>query len=298
MNMLPVEHWIDAYLDHLKVERGLGPKTLEAYAADFVRFTAYLDKRNKSLANADAGTVSGALVELSQQGLCARSQARFVSALRGLYKYLVDEQLIARNPMELIESPKLNRKLPALLNADEVARLLAAPNQDNPRGLRDAAMLHTMYAAGLRVSELVRLQLADLDLRAGFLVAFGKGRKRRLVPLGEPARDAIEAYLSRVRGRWAKPGERCVFVTSRGGCMTRQAFWKLIKSYAREAGISKTISPHMLRHSFATHLLLGGADLRVVQTLLGHADITTTQIYTHLTGQHLKQMHQRYHPRG
>jgi integrase/recombinase XerD len=296
--MSSTELWTDAYLEHLKVERGLGAKTIEAYSSDLMRFLADLETRHRTLADLDAGCISGALVELSRSGLCARSQARFLSSLRGLFKYLIDEQLIARNPMELIESPRLNRKLPALLSRDDMLRLLAAPNRHNPRGVRDAAMLHTMYAAGLRVSELVQLQLADLDLKAGFLTAFGKGRKRRLVPLGEPARDAIDTYLKQVRGRWARPDERYVFVTSRGKRMTRQGFWKLIRGYARDAGIAKEISPHTLRHSFATHLLLGGADLRVVQTLLGHADITTTQIYTHVTGEHLKSMHERFHPRG
>jgi integrase/recombinase XerD len=296
--MSACELWIDAYLDHLKVERGLGVKTIEAYASDLMRFLAYLDEHHKTLTDLDAGSISGALVALSRRGLSARSQARFVSALRGLFKYLVEEQLIARNPMDLVDAPKLDRKLPALLTRDQVVRLLDTPNKKTPRGIRDTAMLHTMYAAGLRVSELVELQLGDVDLKAGFVMAYGKGRKRRLVPLGEPACEAIGIYLERVRGAWAKPGGRYLFITSRGRRMTRQGFWKLIRGYARDAAIAQDISPHMLRHSFATHLLLGGADLRVVQTLLGHADITTTQIYTHVTGEHLKSMHERYHPRG
>lgn len=291
--------WIDGYLDHLKVERGLSAKSVEAYASDLTRFLVYLDSKQQTLAALDAGSISGALVALGAEGLSARSQARFVSALRGFFKYLVDEQLIATNPMELIDSPKLERKLPELLNREEVVKLLETPDRGKPRGLRDAAMLHTMYAAGLRVSELVGLRLGDVDLKAGFVIAYGKGRKRRLVPLGGPALEAISSYLERVRGGWIKkPGERSLFITSRGRPMTRQAFWKVIKSYAGGAAIAQDISPHMLRHSFATHLLLGGADLRVVQTLLGHADITTTQIYTHVTGEHLKTMHRRYHPRG
>jgi integrase/recombinase XerD len=292
------EPWVDAYLDHLKVERGLGVKTVEAYSSDLMRFLAYIDTQHKTLTDLDAGSISGVLVALSRQGLSARSQARFVSALRGLFKYLVEEQAIVRNPMELIDAPKLDRKLPGLLNRDQILRLLDTPNKKNPRGIRDAAMLHTMYAAGLRVSELVELQPGDVDLKAGFVIAYGKGRKRRLVPLGEVAREAIKNYLERVRGEWVKPGTRHLFITSRGRRMTRQGFWKLIKGYARDAAIAQEISPHMLRHSFATHMLLGGADLRVVQTLLGHADITTTQIYTHVTGENLKAMHQQHHPRG
>jgi integrase/recombinase XerD len=179
-----------------------------------------------------------------------------------------------------------------------VLRLLAAPDLATARGLRDAAMLHTLYAAGLRVSELVSLDMGDVDLRGSFLSAFGKGRKRRIVPIGELAHGSLLQYLASVRGEWARAGERRLFVTQRGGGMTRQAFWKILKRYSRGVGILKNVTPHMLRHSFATHLLDGGADLRVVQTLLGHSDISTTQIYTHISSDHLRQMHQRYHPRG
>jgi integrase/recombinase XerD len=185
-----------------------------------------------------------------------------------------------------------------LLSADEVLRLLAAPPRDELRGLRDAAMLHTLYASGLRVSELVQLRRNDVDLRAGFLSAFGKGRKRRIVPLGELAQESVATYLQRVRPEWARPNEARLFVTARGSGMTRQAFWKNLRRYARAAGIRQRVTPHMLRHSFATHLLEGGADLRVVQALLGHSDISTTQVYTHVSAEHLRSMHRRYHPRG
>jgi integrase/recombinase XerD len=292
------EQWVDCYLDHLKVERGLGVKTLQAYSCDLLSFIRYLEEHNKSLSDLDSGAISGALVSLAQRGLSARSQARFLSAVRGLFKYLMSEQLISRNPMDTVQAPRISRRLPHQLTHDEVIRLLAAPKFENPRAIRDGAMLHTMYATGLRVSELVGLKLGDVNLRRGYLTVLGKGNKTRLVPLGEVACEAIQLYLENVRTNWAKPGEILLFVTSRQQGMTRQAFWKIIKHYAREVGIDKEITPHMLRHSFATHLLQGGADLRVVQTLLGHADISTTQIYTHVTAEHLRKMHNLYHPRA
>jgi integrase/recombinase XerD len=198
----------------------------------------------------------------------------------------------------LLEGPRLLRRLPDILNRDEVLRLLETPKGPKPNRVRDRAMLHTMYAAGLRVSELVDLDLADVNLEEGFVSALGKGNKRRIVPIGAHARAAMAEYLSEVRPKWARSASRACFVTARGKAMTRQGFWSLVKKYARAAGITKPISPHKLRHSFATHLLAGGADLRSVQTMLGHADISTTQIYTHVTGEHLRKMHERYHPRG
>jgi len=221
-----------------------------------------------------------------------------LSTLRGLYKHLVREELIARNPLELLDSPKVTRRLPSLLSGPEVLRLLAAPDVADARGMRDAAMLHTLYASGLRVSELVQLRSRDVDLRAGVLSAFGKGSKRRLVPINALAIASLEQYLGTVRGQWAKPKETRIFVTRRGTGMTRQAFWKNLKRYSVVAGITRRVYPHMLRHSFATHLLEGGADLRVVQTLLGHTDISTTQVYTHVGVEHLRKLHQRFHPRG
>lgn len=290
--------WVDMYLDHLKVERGLGAKTIEAYSGDIARYVGFLEKEGRALDTADVGTLAGMLLSLSKSGLAGRSQARFLSSLRGLYKHLISERLVTSDPTALIDSPKLGRKLPSLLNASEVLRLLAVPDDGSKRGTRDTAMLHVMYAAGLRVSELVTLQLGDLDLKAGFVTAFGKGRKRRVVPLGVPAQHALTRYLAEVRPGWARPDVDNVFLTHGKSGMTRQGFWKLIKRYGRAAGITKRLSPHMLRHSFATHLLQGGADLRVVQTLLGHSDITTTQVYTHVTGDHLRSAHQRFHPRG
>ena len=292
------DRWIDAYLDHLRVERGLSPHTLQAYAADLSRYLGLLGSCGTTLQVAGPAEIGRVLAELASAGLSTRSQARFLSSLRGLYKHLVREEQLASNPLELVESPRVSRKLPGLLSAPEVLRLLAAPDPNALRGVRDAAMLHTLYASGLRVSELVGLRLAAVDLRTGVLTALGKGRKQRIVPLGELAIDSIQRYLATVRGLWARAREPRLFVTQRGTGMTRQAFWKNLKRYSRVAGITRNVSPHVLRHSFATHLLEGGADLRVVQTLLGHSDISTTQVYTHVSAEHLRTMHRRYHPRA
>jgi integrase/recombinase XerD len=289
---------LDGYIQHLRVERGLSTHTVDAYAHDLGSFGAWLSSQAASLDEVDETRVAGYLVTLSQGGRSARTQARALSAVRGFFRFLVEEGEHQCDPTELLEGPRLLRKLPAVLNHEEVLRLLEAPIGSKPNRIRDRAMLHTMYAAGLRVSELVELDLADVNLEEGFVSVLGKGNKRRIVPVGAHARAAITQYLAEVRPKWARPASRACFVTARGKAMTRQAFWRLVKRYARAVGITKPISPHKLRHSFATHLLNGGADLRSVQTMLGHADISTTQIYTHVTGDHLKVMHERYHPRG
>ena len=289
---------VDGFLAHLRVEKGHSPHTIEGYARDLARWRDFLDEEPVGLDKAELMHVAGFLVELAREGLGARSQARALSALRGLHGWLVSERMAAADPTELVDRPKLARRLPKVLGVHDVKRLLEAPRGDKKNRVRDRAMLHTLYAAGLRVTELVHMDLNDLNLEAGFLSAFGKGRKRRIVPIGEVAQRHIERYLSEVRPKWAKPASRAVFLTSRAGPLTRQAFWKNVKKYAAEAGIEKAVYPHELRHSFATHLLLGGADLRVVQTLLGHTDIATTQIYTHVTGERLHDLMERHHPRG
>jgi integrase/recombinase XerD len=289
---------VDAFLQHVRIEKGLAARTVAAYAADLATFLAFLERARRPMEAVEGSDVSAFLAERARSGLSARSQARLLSALRGLFGFLLAEKHVSRDPTELVDAPRAVKKLPVVLDRDEVLALLAAPDQDTPRGLRDAAMLHTMYAAGLRVSELVSLGLGDVNLETGFVQAFGKGGKRRIVPLGAPARHRIERWRLEVRPRWAPDASRHLFVTERGSPMTRQGFFALVRRYARAAGITKAISPHKLRHSFATHLLVGGADLRTVQTLLGHADITTTQVYTHLTGDHLRHMHETYHPRA
>ena len=288
---------VDAYLQHLKVERGLGKKTLEAYAADLSGLLTFMDEESLELSEMDPPALSGWLLMLSARGLSARSQARHLSAVRGLFKWLLLEKEVKADPTELIDGPKILQKLPNVLDREEVGRLLSMPDRAAPRGRRDAAMLHTMYAAGLRVTELCTLPTGDVNLESGFVQVLGKGDKRRVVPLGAVARKRIEAWLPD-RAEMAKPNAKALFVSTRGKGMTRQSFWKIIKKYAAAAGIQKNVTPHELRHSFATHLLLGGADLRAVQTMLGHADIGTTQVYTHVTGDHLGRMHEKYHPRG
>lgn len=295
------DHLFDAYLAHLKVERGLAKNTLTAYAGDLARFAAWMEERGNPVDESSEPQVARYLAYVGGDGLSARSQARVLSALRGFYKYMLREREVRRDPTQLLEGPKLSKRLPVVMTETEVLRLLAAPRGNKPNAVRDRAMLHTMYAAGLRVSELVRLELGDLHLEGRFLNAFGKGSKRRIVPIGDLAIESLVTYLREVRPKWAlrsgAPASE-VFLTARGTPLTRQAFWKSVKAYTRAAGIEKDISPHKLRHSFATHLLLGGADLRAVQTMLGHADIATTEVYTHVTGAHLRHVHATYHPRG
>lgn len=290
---------LDGYLDHLRVERGLAARSVEAYAGDLIRFGVYVRQAGKSFGTVDSGDVAGWLVSLSKAGVSPRAQARKLSALRGFYKFLLSEKHIASDPTALITGPKLPRKLPHVLSFAEVETLLQAPDRTSPRGARDFAMIQLLYASGLRVSELVGLKLSDVDLDQSYVTVLGKGNRRRLVPFGEVAREALLGYLREVRPKWAdRARSPHLFITERGTGMTRQGFWKLLGRYARAARIDKPISPHKLRHSFATHLLERGADLRSVQTMLGHADIATTQVYTHVTAEHLKASHARFHPRG
>ncbi len=290
---------LDGYLDHLRVERGLASRSVDAYAGDLIRFAVYARQAGKSFDAIDGGDVAGWLVSLSKAGISARAQARKLSALRGFYKFLLIERHVQSDPTALITGPKLPRKLPHVLTFEEVEMLLGAPDRSSPRGVRDFAMIQLLYASGLRVSELVGLKLADIDVDQSFVSVLGKGSKRRLVPFGEVAREAIGTYMRDTRPRWAERARSPhLFLTERGTGMTRQGFWKLLGRYARTAGIDKAISPHKLRHSFATHLLERGADLRSVQTMLGHADIATTQVYTHVTSDHVKAAHSRFHPRG
>ncbi len=296
--------WVDAYLDHLRVERALAPLSVEAYARDLGKLLGHAEARGVSApAQLDHALVATFLVELGRDrpgaaALGARSAARHLSAVRGFLRFLLRERVIDADPASLVDRPKLGRRLPKVLSFDEVSRLLDAPDRESFRGLRDRAMLQVMYAAGLRVSELCGLKLADIDRRRGVVSAFGKGGKRRLVPLGEPALDALDAYLA-VRATHPRAASTTVlFLSPRGRAMTRQGFWKLVLRYARGAGIQKPSSPHKLRHSFATHLLQGGADLRSVQAMLGHTDISTTEIYTHVADDHVRAAHRRAHPRA
>jgi integrase/recombinase XerD len=294
------EEQLDSFMNHLKVERNLSLNTLEAYAGDINKLLSFARRKGrKGFDQVTPMDLVGFLKKLHRQGLSVRSQARLLSALRTCYRFLVSEGVCKDDPTSEIEMPKTTRKLPEFLSIEEVDDLLAQPPDDTPLGLRDRAMLETIYATGLRVSELVQLRLDNVDFRLGCVRALGKRRKERLVPLGDQALGAINAYLEDGRGELLS-GRRCdhLFVTSRGKCMTRQAFWKNLKRYAVAAGIAKNISPHKLRHSFATHLLERGADLRSVQAMLGHADIATTEIYTHVNATRLRKVYDRFHPRA
>jgi integrase/recombinase XerD len=294
--------WVDAYLSHLRVERALAPNTVEAYARDLSKLCEHAEAGENAepleTRAFDERLVSTYLVKLGGDGLGPRSAARHLSAVRGFAKFLLRERVIAADPCALIERPRTGRKLPKVLTTGDIGALLGAPDGETFRGLRDRALLHVVYAAGLRVSEVVGLKLGELDLRKGVVMPLGKGQKRRLVPLGEPALDALDAYLKERALHPRAAATAVVFLSPRGGPLTRQAAWKLITRYARAAGIAKPSSPHKLRHSFATHLLEGGADLRSVQTLLGHASITTTEIYTHLADEHVRAAYRRAHPRA
>ena len=291
--------WVDAYLDHLRIERGLSSNTTEAYGKDLSKLLELAEQKGiKEAQCIDLALVDDYLVMLGQAGLGARSAARHLSALRGFCKFLVREKAIETDPSALADRPKTRRRLPVWLTFQEVERLLDAPDTGSDRGIRDRAMLHLMYAAGLRVSELVNLPMASVDLRRGLLAVTGKGGKSRLVPIGEVAMKEVEGYLQKVRPQLATPKETVLFLSPQGKAMTRQGFWKLTVKYARGAGITKAISPHKLRHSFATHLLQNGADLRAVQAMLGHSDIGTTEIYTHVADDHVRRVHKASHPRA
>jgi integrase/recombinase XerD len=289
--------WIDLYLNHLRVERALAANTLEAYAQDLNALATSLggDRDPGSIEEAD---IARLLVENVARGFGARSSTRQLSGLRGFFRFLVRERAVERDPTQLVERPRLGRRLPKALPFDQIERLLAAPDLARDRGKRDAAMIHLMYASGLRVSELCGLRLRDLDTKVGVVSAFGKGGKRRLVPVGEAALAHVKTYVDEVRPKKAKPSETVLFVSPRGGPFTRQGFWKLLKAYAVAAGIARSLSPHKLRHSFATHLVQHGADLRAVQAMLGHADLGTTETYTRVAQDHVRAAHARAHPRA
>ena len=291
---------IEGFADLLWMERGLSANTLSAYQSDLRAFTLWLGReRGHGLAEASRIDLLDYLAVLSLAGRKPRSAARLVSCLRQFYQHLLRQGLIAEDPSARLDAPKLGRPLPKTLTEAEVDALLTAPPTDDPRGQRDRTMLEVLYATGLRVTELVTLTPQSVSLVQGVVRVVGKGDKERLVPLGEEAVSWLDRYLAAARPDILQ-GRVCgyLFPTSRSCCMTRQAFWLLIKRYALEAGISKTLSPHTLRHAFATHLLNHGADLRVVQMLLGHSDLSTTQIYTHVARERLKQVHARHHPRA
>lgn len=294
-----MDHLVQEYMDFLIVEKGLSDNSITSYSADLSDFLNFVETQKiDAITAVDTTAVLAWLIHLNQKGLSAKSRARHLITVRGFFRYLINEKQVATNPVKDVDIPKTGLSLPKIMSVQEVEALLDAVNTANPRGLRNLAMMEIMYGAGLRVSELIFLKLSDVNLDANLVRVMGKGAKERLVPIGSQARDATRDWLDHGRPLMLKHiASEYLFVARAGNPMTRQAFWKIIKTCARLAGISRNVTPHTLRHSFATHLLEGGADLRSVQTMLGHSDIATTQIYTHITRDYLIRMHRKYHPR-
>ncbi|HEX7056078.1 MAG TPA: site-specific tyrosine recombinase XerD [Bacilli bacterium] len=289
------------FVHFLAVERGLAANTIASYERDLTQFIGYLRQQGvESFAGMEKAHILQYLLQLRAQGRSTATVTRALVSIRALCQFLVREQLIAHDPSQHMETPKPEKRLPKVLSVAEVERLLAAPQDSDPYGMRDRTMLELLYATGLRVSELVSLNTGDLNLGMGFVRCFGKGAKERIIPLGRIAASCLERYINGIRPKLLKreAAEEALFLNHLGSRMTRQGFWQLIKKYAKAAGITKEITPHTLRHSFATHLLENGADLRAVQEMLGHADISTTQIYTHVTTARMKEVYNRTHPRA
>ena len=297
---LKLDQLSDRYTNHLIVEKGLAAKTIEAYARDIAAFLDFLRSQEvAAIRQTDTATILKYIIDMRKIGRSARTRARHLVTLRGFYQYLHQTGVIDTNPAKMIDLPKSGLMLPEVLNVDQVARLLATPDLRTPLGMRDAAMLELIYAAGLRVTELIQLKIAAVNLEAGFVRVLGKGDKERVVPIGRKAMVAIRNYLAQGRPFQLKNGSSpYLFIGRAARPITRQGFWKLLRAYAIKAGIKQRVTPHSLRHSFASHLLEGGADLRAVQIMLGHVDIATTQIYTHVARKRLIELHRKFHPRG
>ncbi|MFZ5817422.1 MAG: site-specific tyrosine recombinase XerD [Bacillota bacterium] len=290
---------IHEFINYLSVERGLAMNTLESYGRDLRQYSQFLEEDDSHLDAVSRTTILNYLMFLQQQGKATATIARRLAALKAFYQFLVREKRIKSDPTANLESPKLEKRLPRVLTVGEVERLLAQPDGMQPAGMRDRAMLELLYATGIRVSELVSLNVGDVNLEAGYIRCAGRGSKERIVPLGSLAIQSVREYLESGRSRLVKDrDEQALFVNHHGNRLTRQGFWKIVKKYADDARIENEITPHTLRHSFATHLLENGADLRSVQEMLGHADISTTQIYTHVTKGRIKEVYARTHPRA
>ncbi len=290
---------VGAYLDHLRVERRLARHTLESYARDLSALAAYADATGRPIERLDRAALEEFVRRQMTRGLAPRSVARAVAAVRGFYRFLVMDRRLERNPADDLQPPRAWPALPKFLSLDEVDRLIAQPDVATPRGLRDRAMIELLYATGLRVSELVGVRAIDLHAKEHYLTCVGKGSKERIVPLGDQASEWIARYQSTARRELLKGrATPRLFVNMRGGPLSRVGFWKILKQYGRAAGLPRMLSPHVLRHSFATHLLERGADLRAIQLMLGHADLSTTQIYTHVLEARLRTVYDRFHPRA
>ena len=288
---------IDGYLAYLRDVRRMSPNTVESYARDLAALAAFAEKRKLDPAALDRRELEAFVRSLMASGLSPRSTARAVACIRGFYKFLAVEQRRESSPADDLRAPRAWAALPKFLDLEEVDRLLAQPDVSVPRGLRDKALISVLYATGLRVSELISLKLPNLHLREGYLTCIGKGDKERIVPIGQEATDWVQKYLAEARQKLVPKSSPWLFVNARGGPLSRVGFWKLLKEYGLKAGITRNISPHVLRHSFATHLLDRGADLRAIQMMLGHADLSTTQIYTHVLEARLRSVYDRFHPR-
>lgn len=300
MNELPQdsEGILQAFLGYLSVEKGLASNTRQAYAQDLQKLFQFFKHRKLKWKTAKEEDLVKFIHFQSKSGLSSRSVARLISSIKAFYRYLVLDGLLKKSPAHNLSSPKIWFSLPKFLKVQEVERLLSQPRTEKKYGLRDRAMLELLYATGLRVSELITLRMEDINLEDGFLLCRGKGGKERLVPLGKSAAAVVDNYVLQARPKFLKTDSKYIFLTARGGPFTRQGFWKMLKKYALQAGLDRELSPHVLRHSFATHMLDRGADLRSVQLMLGHSQITTTQLYTHVTRKRLRRVYDQFHPRA
>ena len=292
--------WIEKFSHYLTVEKGLAKNSIDSYRRDLNNFAAYLNREKiSSFEEADRDLINGYLQSLKQSGRATSTISRNVASIRSFFNFLVQENYIEDNPSQLVRSPRIEKKLPRVLTTKEVDRLLQQPSRDGQSGSRDKAMLELLYASGIRVSELVSLNLTDFSPEAGFLRCRGKGMKERIVPVGSVAVKYVREYLSGGRRKMLKGGdEKALFLNHHGRRLTRQGFWKILKKYARQSKLSDEVTPHTLRHSFATHLIENGADLRSVQEMLGHSDISTTQIYTQITRRKIREVYDKTHPRA
>jgi len=298
--MASLDIFVDQYINYLVFEKGLSEKTIESYSSDLSKYLQFLKQKGvNDITQTDTPLILKHLIALRESGLGSKSCARHLITLRGFHKFLAQEKILEFDPAKLVDLPKSGLKLPDVLSVSEVNLILNIPDSITPLGKRNSAMLELLYAAGLRVSELVNLKFLDVNLEACFVRVMGKGSKERIVPFGLYAKNKIDDYISNSRSLILKNHiSKYLFVARAGKPMTRQGFWKLLKQYVKQAGIKKKVTPHSLRHSFASHLLEGGADLRTVQVMLGHVDISSTQIYTHVARDHLRKIHEKYHPRG
>ena len=298
--MASLDIFVDQYINYLVFEKGLSEKSIESYSSDLSNYLEFLKQKGiKDITQTDTPLILKHMIALRESGLGSKSCARHLITLRGFYKFLAQEKILEFDPAKLIDLPKSGLKLPDVLSVSEINLLLNIPDSNKPLGKRNSAMIELLYAAGLRVSELVNLKFLDINLEACFVRVLGKGSKERIVPFGLYAKNKIDDYINNSRPLLLKNRiSKYLFVARAGKPMTRQGFWKLLKQYVKQAGIKKKVTPHSFRHSFASHLLEGGADLRTVQVMLGHVDISSTQIYTHVARDHLRQIHEKYHPRG